>query len=54
MSEILIRHVQGDHFLVDVGGHTLSVDQPEASGGEDRGPTPTELFVAGLAACVAF
>jgi putative redox protein len=54
MSEIHVHHVHGDHFLVKVGGHTLSVDQPEESGGEDRGPTPTELFVAGLAACVGF
>ena len=54
MSDIHVRHVHGDHFLVRVGGHTLSVDQPEEAGGGDRGPTPTELFVAGLASCVAF
>jgi putative redox protein len=29
-------------------------DQPRDAGGDDAGPTPTELFVAGLAACVAF
>jgi uncharacterized OsmC-like protein len=30
------------------------VDQPEAIGGDDEGPTPTELFVASLASCVGF
>ena len=35
-------------------GHRLLCDQPLAEGGGDQGPTPTELFVASLAACVAF
>jgi putative redox protein len=35
-----------------VRGHRLVVDQPVSAGGEDAGPTPTELFVASLAACV--
>jgi uncharacterized OsmC-like protein len=39
---------------VRVRGHELVVDQPVEDGGEDAGPTPTELFVAGLASCVAF
>src|SRR5437773_4790219 len=54
MSDIEVRHVAGDHLAVRVGGHTIDVDQPEEAGGADLGPTPTELFVAGLAACVAF
>jgi uncharacterized OsmC-like protein len=40
-------------FRAEVGSHTLTVDQPASLGGDDRGPRPTELFVAGLAACVA-
>lgn len=32
----------------------MVADQPVAGGGEDQGPTPTELFVASLASCVAF
>jgi uncharacterized OsmC-like protein len=31
----------------------VTVDQPVDAGGEGTGPTPTELFVAGLAGCVA-
>jgi putative redox protein len=55
MSEaITVRHLGGDRFTMDVRGHTITVDQPDDAGGEDTAPTPTELFVAGLASCVAF
>jgi putative redox protein len=37
-----------------VRGHTVFVDQPVEDGGNDAAPTPTELFLAGLASCVAF
>lgn len=49
-----VRPLGGDRFAITVRGHELTVDQPVADGGEDTAPTPTELFVAGLAACVAF
>ncbi|MBI4261154.1 MAG: OsmC family protein [Actinobacteria bacterium] len=32
----------------------MVLDQPVGAGGLDAGPTPTELFVASLAACVGF
>lgn len=44
----------GDAYRISVRGHTLLVDQPVDAGGDDRGPTPTDLFVAALAGCVAF
>ena len=53
-EELVVRHLDGDRFAVDVRGHTLLVDQPAEAGGTDTAPTPTELFVAGLASCVAF
>jgi putative redox protein len=43
-----------DRFDIQLREHTITVDQPEVVGGGDVGPTPTELFVAGLASCVAF
>jgi uncharacterized OsmC-like protein len=43
-----------DRFDIQVRGHTITVDQPAELGGGDVGPTPTELFVAGLASCVGF
>ncbi|WP_199829096.1 OsmC family protein [Streptomyces rimosus] len=32
----------------------MIVDQPVPAEGDDRGPTPVELFVTALAACVAY
>ncbi len=33
--------------------HTIVVDEPEAVGGDDKGPSPTRLVGAALAACTA-
>jgi putative redox protein len=54
MQRIDVHHVAGDRFRIAVRGHEVVVDQSIADGGEDLGPTPTELFVASLASCVAF
>jgi uncharacterized OsmC-like protein len=51
---IEVAHHEGDRYTVRIRGHELVTDQPVDAGGDDAGPTPTELFVAGLAACVAF
>ena len=53
-TNITVQHEDGDRFQVLVRGHRLVIDQPVADGGTDAGPTPTELFVAGLASCVGF
>jgi putative redox protein len=44
----------GESYEVSVRGHRFAVDQPADAGGDDSAPTPTELFVASLATCVAF
>jgi uncharacterized OsmC-like protein len=49
-----VTHVDQDAYTVDVRGHRLQVDQPTEAGGTDTAPTPTELFAASLATCVAF
>ena len=49
-----VRFVSGEAYEIAVRGHRVLVDQPADTGGEDRAPTPTELFVASLATCVAF
>jgi uncharacterized OsmC-like protein len=51
---ITVEGISGSAYRLAVGEHTLVTDQPAAAGGEDLGPTPTDLFVAGLASCVAF
>jgi putative redox protein len=53
MPNLSVTHQTGDRFELQVRGHRLVCDQPVADGGQDTGPTPTELFVASLAACVA-
>jgi uncharacterized OsmC-like protein len=50
---IHVEHVAGDQFRIAVRGHELVVDQP-GSGSPGAGPTPTELFIAGLASCIGF
>jgi len=49
-----VRFVAGEAYEVAVRGHRVIVDQPVDAGGTDSAPTPTELFVASLATCVAF
>jgi putative redox protein len=51
---ITITHEHGDRMAIRVRGHNLVTDQPISGGGDDAGPTPTELFVASLAACAGF
>ncbi len=54
MEGIFTEHLDGDRFAIEIRDHVVTVDQPLSDGGEDTGPTPTELFIASLASCVAF
>jgi putative redox protein len=54
VREMDVRFVAGESYEVSVRGHRLLVDQPADAGGQDTAPTPTELFIASLATCVAF
>jgi putative redox protein len=54
MEHIEVLYASGDRFLAHVRDHDIVVDQPRDAGGDDVGPTPTELFVTGLATCVGF
>ena len=49
-----VSYLDGESYAISVRGHRLVVDQPAEAGGQDSAPTPTELFVASLASCVAF
>jgi len=51
--QLTVTSLRGDQHRITIRGHELLVDQPLADGGGDTGPTPTELFVASLASCVA-
>ena len=54
VTNIVVRYVEGDRLTAAVRGHEVTVDQPVEDGGDDLAPTPTELFVSGLATCVGF
>jgi uncharacterized OsmC-like protein len=54
MEDITVHHHFDDEFAVLVRDNLIHVDQPLEAGGGDAGPTPTELFVASLAACAGF
>lgn len=54
VHRLQVAHIAGDAYDVHVRGHRIQVDQPTEAGGTDTAPTPTELFAASLAACVAF
>jgi putative redox protein len=51
---IAVTYAGGDRLRIDIRGHLLGADQPVEDGGENTAPTPTELFLASLTACVAF
>jgi len=53
MARITVKHRHGQSFDIRVRGYALISDEPVTVGGDDEGPTPTELMVAGLAACAA-
>ncbi|SRR6266545_5032942 len=49
-----VGYLGGEAYEIQIRGHRVRVDQPAEAGGDDSAPTPTELFVGSLAACVAF
>ncbi|MFF7125627.1 OsmC family protein [Streptomyces sp. NPDC008240] len=52
-GRVEVRPLGNQAFTVTMRGHALVTDQPLDAGGGDIGPTPVELFVVSLAACVA-
>ncbi|NQV20661.1 MAG: OsmC family protein [Rhodospirillales bacterium] len=53
---VLVRENRAGKFKADVsvgGKHTLRADEPASYGGDDTGPTPYDLLLAGLGACTS-
>lgn len=53
MSLISIERKADLEFEVQVRSHTFSSDLSEEDGGQDQGPSPSELLVGSLAVCIA-
>jgi putative redox protein len=52
---VVVRETRNSKFqqIVTVGPHRLTADEPVAAGGEDTGPGPYDLVLAGLGACTS-
>lgn len=54
MTSAVARRREGYTHDVEVdGGHTVVFDEPTDKGGDDAGPSPTNMLAAALAACTA-
>jgi putative redox protein len=51
LATITVTHLVDEQFEITTRGHRVVVDQSHRDR-EEAGPSPTELLVAGLAACV--
>jgi uncharacterized OsmC-like protein len=54
-KRVAVSARMGADFTVraDIRGHQMAIDQPQAAGGNNEGPTPLEAFLFALAGCVA-
>ena len=50
--EAIVNYEQGWKFSVQCGRHTVHVDLPQESGGNDEAPNPPQYFLASLSSCV--
>jgi putative redox protein len=56
MRQVTVQALNDRSYAVEADntrGHILISDEPPAAGGEDLGPTPHELLITALGACVA-
>ncbi len=49
-----VRLIEGARMVAKVGDHEVTFDFGETLGGTDSAPTPTEMFMASVAACKLF
>ncbi len=53
MGVIVHGDGEGLHQEIFIDSHRLAADEPEGSGGTDRGPDPYDLLLASLGACTS-
>jgi uncharacterized OsmC-like protein/fermentation-respiration switch protein FrsA (DUF1100 family) len=54
-DNVVVRETRNSKFqqMITVGPHHVLADEPVAAGGEDSGPGPYDLVLAGLGACTS-
>lgn len=52
MTSLVTKHNGGVEFETRIGSHTIIADGPKEWGGQDRGPSPPQLFMASISSCV--
>jgi len=54
MKTISVTANMGEGWAIhaDIRDHKMTIDQPQASGGTNEGPTPLEYFLFSLAGCI--
>jgi putative redox protein len=53
MSVTKVRSEQGYRTAIHIRHHTVIADEPEQAGGTDTGPTPMEILLGTVGACIA-
>ncbi len=53
MTPITVRLEDGYRTTIQIRDHSVVADEPVDAGGDNSGPTPLELFVGTLGACIA-
>jgi putative redox protein len=53
MTPIVVRSEKGYQTAISIRNHTVVADELIQDGGTDVGPTPMEIFIGTLGACVA-
>ncbi len=52
MAKVTVNYKGEMLFESRLGNHNILIDVPYEMGGEDRGPTPPQLFVVALGSCI--
>lgn len=49
---VFARSVENYQVQIEANGHRFIADEPQAIGGDDAGPNPFDLLLAGLGSCI--